>query len=179
MSGNDRRTAFLRRLEKIRELIASFFRAFTQDEVHHDCLRSNRTAPYRISQCRPAASAFRTFTGLQQGRCHHRLEKITSNDDEQSPERRESWSALILDALDEYWLTTLANLPTRSCSTFCAGLSSRRVAPGRDRAASMSELGRRSTNAVRTAQFDQPRYYPDTGTPLEPCPCRKLNLTSS
>jgi hypothetical protein len=50
MSGNDSRTAFLGRLEKIRELIASFFRAFTQDEVHHDCLRSNRTAPYRISQ---------------------------------------------------------------------------------------------------------------------------------
>jgi hypothetical protein len=37
MSGNDRRTALLGRIEKIRELIASFFRAFTQDEVHHAC----------------------------------------------------------------------------------------------------------------------------------------------
>ncbi len=50
MSGNDRRTALLGRLEKIRELLASFFRAFTRDEVHHACLRNNRTAPYRMGQ---------------------------------------------------------------------------------------------------------------------------------
>jgi hypothetical protein len=50
MSGDDRRTALLGRLKKVRELIASFFRAFTQDGVRHACLRSNRTAPYRIRQ---------------------------------------------------------------------------------------------------------------------------------
>jgi hypothetical protein len=38
MSGDDRRTTLPGRIEKIRELIASFFRAFTQDEVHHACL---------------------------------------------------------------------------------------------------------------------------------------------
>jgi hypothetical protein len=65
MSGNDRRTAFLGRLEKIRELIASFFRAFTQDEVHHACLRENRTAPYSCSQIKSGRGASRTFTRLQ------------------------------------------------------------------------------------------------------------------
>jgi hypothetical protein len=55
MSGDDRRTALLGRIEKIPELIASFFSAFTQDEVHHACLRQQ---PYRISQYPPAAGAF-------------------------------------------------------------------------------------------------------------------------
>jgi hypothetical protein len=64
MSGNDRRTALLGGLEKIRELIASFFRALAQDGVHHVCLPSDRTAPYRISQWHQIASAFRTFAGV-------------------------------------------------------------------------------------------------------------------
>ena len=43
MFGNDRRTALLGRIEKIRELITSFFRAFTQDSVHHARTVQHRT----------------------------------------------------------------------------------------------------------------------------------------
>lgn len=43
MFGNDRRTALLGRIEKIRELIAGFFRTLTQDKVHHPCTVQRRT----------------------------------------------------------------------------------------------------------------------------------------
>jgi hypothetical protein len=48
MSGNDRRTALLGRLEKIRELIASFFRALVQDGVHHEATVQHRTESVNI-----------------------------------------------------------------------------------------------------------------------------------
>src|SRR5258705_4855992 len=56
MSGNDRRTALLGSLEKIRKLIASFFRAFAQDEVHW--LVSETTVQHRtdlVNSIRPPA----------------------------------------------------------------------------------------------------------------------------
>lgn len=43
MFGNDRRTALLGRIEKVRELVAGFFGAFTQDNVHHPCTVQHRT----------------------------------------------------------------------------------------------------------------------------------------
>lgn len=62
MSGDDRRTALPGRIEKIRELIASFFRAFTH-KVHQACLRTDRTAPYGTSRYQPAAGDPRNFCG--------------------------------------------------------------------------------------------------------------------
>ena len=61
MSGNDRRTALLGRIEKIRELIASFFRAFTQDEVHHVCLREE---PYSTVQLQSIRSGRQRLSDL-------------------------------------------------------------------------------------------------------------------
>src|SRR5580692_4544109 len=62
MSGNDRRTALLGRLEQIRELIASFFRAFTQDEVHLACLRRQPYSTVQPPSITSGRQHLRTFT---------------------------------------------------------------------------------------------------------------------
>src|SRR6266536_5879495 len=67
MSGNDRRTALLGCIEKIRELIASFFRALTQDEVYH--VLSPRQ-PYSTVQTQSIASGRQLPLGPSLGSPH-------------------------------------------------------------------------------------------------------------
>jgi hypothetical protein len=85
MPGNDRRTALLGCLEKIRELIASFFRAFAQAGVHH-LLVSETTVQHRtasVNNIRPPAPLGRSlgsahrphFSGRKLNRKNHDKER--------------------------------------------------------------------------------------------------------
>ena len=96
MSGNDRRTALLGRLEKIRELIASFFRAFTQDEVHHACLRQqpySTVQPPSITSGRPAQGNRISIFGRLGQVCNFERDRFYRVDD--NSRRRWFWIAFI------------------------------------------------------------------------------------